>query len=131
MNSSGVSAQKVANAMGSKFAFGAALLGVAIWAALGPYYHYAETWQLVINTGTTIITFLAVFLIQYTQNRDTRAVQLKLDELLRAIHDARNSLIDIEDQSDEALEQEKRESAELVKSQNVDHAPQHRGNNAA
>ena len=73
------------------------------WGLLGPHYHYSNTWQLVINTGTTIITFLMVFLIQNTQNRDARALHLKLDELIRSLHAAHNDMINIEKLSDEEL----------------------------
>jgi low affinity Fe/Cu permease len=89
--------------VGSPAAFGAALATVAIWAILGPIFHYSDTWQLTINTGTTIITFLMVFVIQNTQNRDAQAMQLKLDELIRAVEQARNELVDLEDLSDEEL----------------------------
>ena len=77
---------------------------VALWGVLGPYYHYSDTWQLVINTGTTIITFLMVFLIQNTQNRDARAIHLKLDELIRSVHAAHNDMISVEKLSDAELE---------------------------
>jgi low affinity Fe/Cu permease len=97
-------AQKVSAAVGSRWAFLAALLIVAVWAVVGPYFHYSDTWQLVINTGTTIITFLMVFLIQYTQNRDVRAIHLKLDELIRSVKDARNSIADVEEQSDQEMD---------------------------
>jgi low affinity Fe/Cu permease len=76
---------------------------VAAWAVTGPLFHYSDTWQLVINTGTTIITFLMVFLIQNTQNRDAKAMHLKLDELIRAVGNARTSLVHLEDLSDEDL----------------------------
>ncbi len=75
-----------------------------MWAASGPYFNYSDTWQLVINTATTVLTFLAVFLIQNTQNRDAHAIHLKLDELIKVQKDARNQLIDIEDMTDEQLE---------------------------
>ena len=75
-----------------------------IWGALGPIFRYSDTWQLVINTGTTIVTFLMVFLIQNTQNRDARAINLKLDELIHAIDKARNNMIDIENLSDPELD---------------------------
>ncbi len=80
---------------------------VVIWAATGPFFHFSDTWQLVINTGTTIVTFLMVFLIQNTQNRDTEAIQLKLDELIRANAQARNRLLDLEDLDEDALERVK------------------------
>jgi low affinity Fe/Cu permease len=89
---------------GTPWAFLVALLIIVLWALLGPVFGFSDTWQLVINTGTTIVTFLMVFLIQNTQNRDARAMQLKLDELIRAMRGARNTLIDIEDMSDEELE---------------------------
>jgi low affinity Fe/Cu permease len=76
---------------------------VLVWLATGPLFHFSDTWQLVINRGTTIVTFLMVFLIQNTQNRDARAMQLELDELIRAVRGARNSLVYVEDLSDEEL----------------------------
>ncbi len=95
-------AHTVSNLAGSAMAFGLAVLLVAIWALTGPAFGFSDTWQLVINTGTTIVTFLMVFLIQNTQNRDSKAMQIKLDELLRATR-ARDSFIDIEEMSDEEL----------------------------
>ena len=89
--------------LGSAWAFSGALLVIAVWLISGPTFHFSDTWQLIINTATTIITFLMVFLIQNTQNRDAKAVHLKLDELIRAIKDARNELVDLEDLSDEEL----------------------------
>ena len=80
-------------------------MAIVIWAALGPVFHFSDTWQLVINTATTIVTFLMVFLIQNTQNRDAEAMQLKLDELLRANQNAHNALLDIEELSEEELDQ--------------------------
>lgn len=99
-----VLATKAAKAVGSIWAFSIALLVVIVWAVLGPVFHYSDTWQLVINTGTTIVTFLMVFLIQNSQNRDSRAMQLKLDELILTAKEARNDLINIEKMSDEQLE---------------------------
>ncbi len=89
--------------LGSKWAFVAAILIIGIWAATGPLFHYSNTWQLVINTGTTIVTFLMVFLIQNTQNRDARAINLKLNELIYAIDAAGDQMLDIENASDEEL----------------------------
>ena len=98
-----VFARKTSNVLGSAWAFVLALLIIVIWAVTGPTFHYSDTWQLIINTGTTIVTFLMVFLIQNTQNRDAKAVHLKLDEIIRAIKGARNELVDLEDLSDEDL----------------------------
>lgn len=89
--------------LGSSSAFCVAVGIVVLWGASGPYFRYSDAWQLAINTGTTIVTFLMVFLIQNTQNRDSRAVQLKLDELIKAAKGARNSMIDLERLSDEEL----------------------------
>ena len=90
--------------LGSKWAFVAAIAIIAVWALTGPLFHYSDTWQLVINTGTTIITFLMVFIIQNTQNRDARAINLKLDELIHAIDTAKDQMMDIEKLSDEELD---------------------------
>jgi low affinity Fe/Cu permease len=90
--------------LGSKWAFVGAILIIAVWAVTGPIFHYSDTWQLVINTGTTIVTFLMVFLIQNTQNRDARAINLKLNELIRAIDAAGDQMMDIESLSDEDLD---------------------------
>src|SRR5207248_6238979 len=84
-------------------AFVLALLVIVVWGITGPTFHYSDTWQLIINTGTTIVNFLMVFLIQNTQNRDAKAVHLKLDEIIRAIKGARNELVDLENLSDEDL----------------------------
>jgi low affinity Fe/Cu permease len=89
--------------LGSAWAFASAILIILIWALTGPMFHYSNTWQLIINTGTTIVTFLMVFLIQNTQNRDAKAAHLKLDEIIRALKGARNQLIDLEKLSDEDL----------------------------
>jgi len=91
--------------LGSKWAFVGAIVVVVVWAATGFLFHYSDTWQLVINTGTTIVTFLMVFLIQNTQNRDARAINLKLDELIRAIDQAGDQMIDIENLSDLELDE--------------------------
>ena len=96
-------AHATASAIGSPYAFATAVLVVVVWAMCGPAFHYSDTWQLVINTGTTIVTFLVVFMIQNTQNRDSRAIHLKLDELIRAVESARNILVDAEDLPDEEL----------------------------
>lgn len=102
-------ARLVAQYVGSAGAFIAALAVVLLWLAAGPVFGYSDTWQLVINTGTTIITFLMVFLIQSTQNRDAKAIHLKLDELICAVDKARLELVDAEDLKDEELERHQRE----------------------
>ncbi|HYR59232.1 MAG TPA: low affinity iron permease family protein [Chthoniobacteraceae bacterium] len=106
-------ARWASNLVGSVWAFFLALLVVVVWLATGPMFGFSDTWQLVINTGTTIVTFIMVFLIQSTQNRDAKAVHLKLDEVIRAIHGARNSLVDLEDLPDDELERVAKEFAEL------------------
>jgi low affinity Fe/Cu permease len=98
-----VFARRSSSMLGSAWAFAAALLVIVIWLVTGPVFHFSDTWQLIINTATTIITFLMVFLIENTQNRDAKAVHLKLDELIRAVKDARNELVDLEELSDEEL----------------------------
>lgn len=90
--------------VGSSRAFAWAVVVVAAWAFSGPYFHYSDTWQLVINTGTTVLTFLMIFLVQNTQNRDGKAMQLKLDELIRSNKSSRNQLLDLEDLSDVEME---------------------------
>ena len=99
----GVFARKTSTILGSAWAFVIAILIIVIWAMTGPAFGYSDTWQLIINTGTTIVTFLMVFLIQNTQNRDAKAVHLKLDELIRALGPARNKLVDLEKLSDDDL----------------------------
>jgi low affinity Fe/Cu permease len=99
----GVFARKTSGVLGSAWAFVCAILIIVIWAMTGPAFGYSDTWQLIINTGTTIVTFLMVFLIQNTQNRDAKAVHLKLDELIRALGGARNKLVDLEKLSDDDL----------------------------
>jgi low affinity Fe/Cu permease len=96
--------QKVSQWVGSPVAFVACTIVVIIWALTGPAFQYSDTWQLIINTGTTIVTFLMVFLIQNTQNRDSRAIHLKLDELIRATKHARNEMIDLQTLSDAELD---------------------------
>ena len=90
--------------LGSAWAFAAAILIIVVWAVTGPMFNFSDTWQLIINTGTTIVTFLMVFLIQNTQNRDSKAMHLKLDEIIRALTKARNELVDLESLSDEELD---------------------------
>lgn len=99
--------------LGSRWSFVAAIGVVVIWALTGPIFHYSDTWQLVINTGTTIVTFLMVFLIQNTQNRDARAIHLKLNELIHAVDKAKNKMIDVENLSDVELDELARTYEEL------------------
>ena len=119
-------AYRVSKIVGSPWSFVIALLLIVVWAVTGPMFHFSDTWQLVINTSTTIITFLMVFLIQNSQNRDSNAIQLKLDELIRAVTSARNNLVNLEELSDDELnrlheefrrlqETEKKESEKLEK----------------
>jgi low affinity Fe/Cu permease len=98
-----VFARRSSNVLGSPWAFVMAILVIVVWAATGPTFHFSDTWQLIINTGTTIVTFLMVFIIQNTQNRDAKAMHLKLDEIIRAIRGARNELVDLEELSDDDL----------------------------
>ena len=111
----GVFARKMSTVLGSAWAFVCAILIIAVWATTGPAFHYSDTWQLIINTGTTIVTFLMVFLIQNTQNRDAKAVHLKLDELIRALGPARNKLVDLEKLSDDELKKLEQEFEKLRK----------------
>jgi low affinity Fe/Cu permease len=106
-------AHLAADAVGSPAAFVSSLTIIAFWAMTGPTFHYSDTWQLIINTGTTIITFLMVFLIQNTQNRDARAIHLKLDELIRSVKAARNEMVGLEDLSDEDLDRLQQEFARV------------------
>jgi low affinity Fe/Cu permease len=105
--------------VGSPWAFIAAVATVVVWATTGPMFGYSDTWQLVINTGTTIVTFLMVFLIQNTQNRDAKAIHLKLDELIRAVEGARTGLVDLEDLTDEQLERLQKQFARLSKAHDI------------
>lgn len=104
-------AERAAKAAGSKYAFAAALLIVIVWGASGPYYQYSDSWSLVINTLTTIITFIMVFLLQNSTNREGRAVQIKLDELIRATDKAKNEVMSLESKTDTEIEQ----IAEVIK----------------
>ncbi|RYG33179.1 low affinity iron permease family protein [bacterium] len=106
-------ARKVSEWAGSQWAFLVSMLVILVWGTTGPLFHFSDTWQLVINTGTTIITFLMVFLIQNTQNRDSRAIHLKLDEIIRCTSAARDSLIDLEEATDEDLTKLKKEFEEV------------------
>ena len=96
-------AHAAANIVGSPGAFAVAFIAVLLWGLAGPLYGFSDTWQLAINTTTTIVTFLVVFLVQNTQNRDAKVMQLKLDELIRASRDARDQLLDLEDLPDEEI----------------------------
>jgi len=97
-------AQITSAAVGSSWSFLAAVTIIIVWAITGPMFHYSDTWQLIINTGTTIVTFLMVFLIQNTQNRDNKAIHLKLDELIKGVSGARTKLVNLEQLSDADLE---------------------------
>jgi low affinity Fe/Cu permease len=106
--------QATSNVMGSSWSFLIAGAVIVVWAITGPLYHYSDTWQLVINTVTSVVTFLMVFLIQNTQNRDSRAIQLKLNELIRGVEGARTGLVNLEALSDENLVQLQREFERLA-----------------
>ena len=106
-------AQKASNVVGSAWAFSGAVLILIAWAASGPIFHFSDSWQLVINTGTTIVTFLMVFLIQNTQNRDAKVIHLKLDELIRVTRRARNHLVDLEDLEEAELDKLEKEFQRL------------------
>ena len=118
---------KSAEALGSSWAFIGALLVVMTWAAMGPFFHYSDTWQLVINTGTTIVTFLMVFLIQNAQNRDAKALHLKLDELIHAVKEARNELIDVEDLTDAEIAKLQKEFVAMRTSRGAQAKPPEEG----
>ena len=111
-------AKATSRAAGKPLMFIASVLVIVVWGITGPIFHYSDTWQLVINTGTTIITFLMVFLIQNTQNRDSSAVQLKLDELISAVKGARNEMIKAEDLADADLEVKNEEMSKLAEKTN-------------
>lgn len=111
-------AKRAAHAAGRPTAFVIAAIVLLAWAVSGPVFGFSDTWQLVVNTGTTIVTFLMVFLIQNTQNRDTAAIQIKLDELIRVNREARNALLNLDDLTDEELEQIRAEYGALANSPN-------------
>ncbi|RPJ22867.1 MAG: low affinity iron permease family protein [Chloroflexi bacterium] len=108
-------AKWTARAAGRPITFAIAVATIVIWAVTGPLFQFSDTWQLVINTGTTIITFLMVFLIQNTQNRDTEALQIKLDELLRSVENAHTVLLDLEELDDEELDLIRKDYLNLAK----------------
>lgn len=110
-------------ALGSAWAFAGAVLVILVWILTGPMCHFSDTWQLVINTATTIVTFLMVFLIQNTQNRDAKAVHLKLDELIRALKGARNELVNLENLSDEELKKLEKQFQRMRKRAENDGSP--------
>jgi len=107
--------RKIANATGHPVVFAGAVAVIILWAASGPVFHFSDTWQLVVNTSTTVITFLMVFLIQSTQNRDTHALQIKLDELIRVTQGAHNALMELEELTDTELELIRSRYLELAK----------------
>ncbi|CAN5594066.1 hypothetical protein BH09PLA1_BH09PLA1_30480 [soil metagenome] len=115
-----VFASGTAHAVGHPLAFVVAVSLVGMWALSGPHFGYSDTWQLVINTSTTIVTFLMVFLIQNTQNRDARAIHLKLDELIRGTAGPRSFMVDLEDCTDEEIERFEKEFKELRKRHGVE-----------
>lgn len=106
-------ARYASDALGTARAFAIAVAVVVVWGVSGPLFRFSDTWQLVINTGTTIVTFLMIFLVQHTQNRESRALHLKIDELLRSVKAARNSLIDLENCSDEEIADLERQFREI------------------
>ncbi|MEX0784803.1 MAG: low affinity iron permease family protein [Dehalococcoidia bacterium] len=111
------------NAMGTPITFVLALAACVVWAVSGPLFGYSDTWQLVINTATTVLTFLAVFLIQNTQNRDAKAMHLKLDELIKGVEGARTRLVDLENLTDDQLEELQDEFRRIHKHENGKHKP--------
>ena len=113
--------QQVSQLVGSSWAFILSVLVILVWAISGPMFRFSDTWQLVINTGTTIITFLMVFLIQNTQNRDAKAIHLKLDELIKGVKGARTGLVNLEELSDKQLERLQKEFAKLQQKANHRH----------
>jgi low affinity Fe/Cu permease len=127
-------AHRSSTLLGSAWAFCGAVLVIIVWLVTGPAFHFSDTWQLIINTATTVITFLMVFLIQNTQNRDAKAVHLKLDELIRAVEGARNQLVDLENLSDDDLKkledqfQRLRKQAEHSRTRSDNATPRNRPN---
>jgi low affinity Fe/Cu permease len=117
-------AQLVAQVVGSSWTFLIAILVIVVWGVTGPLFHYSDTWQLVINTGTSVITFLMVFIIQNSQNRDAKAMHLKLDELIRAVEGARTGLVNLEALSDEDVLQLEQEFERLRKREKHKPLPQ-------
>jgi low affinity Fe/Cu permease len=109
-------AKWAARATGAPLTFVLAVAIIIVWAVTGPMFKFSDTWQLIINTGTTIITFLMVFLIQNTQNRDTAAIQIKLDELIRSVEGAHNALLDLEEMEDEDLDLMRKDYEDLARS---------------
>jgi low affinity Fe/Cu permease len=118
-----VFAHRSAVMLGSAWAFTGAVFVIVVWLITGPTFHFSDTWQLIINTATTIITFLMVFLIQNTQNRDAKAMHLKLDEMIRALKGARNQLVDLEDLSDEELKKLEEQFQRMRKRAEKDGSP--------
>jgi len=112
-----------AEALGSPWLFVANVFLILLWLASGPVFHYSDTWQLLVNTATTVITYLAVFLIQNTQNRDSKAVHLKLDELISTVEGARNRLVDLQNLSDDEL-QDLQDQFQRLR-QRASHSPVH------
>jgi len=108
-------AQRSSSILGSAWSFCGAVLIIVVWLVTGPTFHFSDTWQLIINTATTVVTFLMVFLIQNTQNRDAKAMHLKLDELIRAVKGARNQLVDLENLSDDELKKLEKQFQRLRK----------------
>ena len=113
-------AQATSRAAGRPAAFLLAVATIVVWLVTGPLFHFSDTWQLVINTGTTIVTFLMVFLIQNTQNRDSEALQIKLDELIRATEGAHNALLNLEDLEEQELDRIRSSYSELAKKAHED-----------
>jgi low affinity Fe/Cu permease len=123
-------AQRASVLLGSAWAFCGAVLVIVVWLVTGPTFHFSDTWQLIINTATTVVTFLMVFLIQNTQNRDAKAMHLKLDELIRAVTGARNQLVDLENLSDDDLKKLEQQFKRLRKQAENSRTPSDNGHPA-